>query len=440
MSHRETRLRRPAASCQARADTWIGAALLIPALFLAIPAVAQTSTNSPFRLESFAARNEASVSNLFGGFSLSGYTGILGLRLNGAVAGFDLIGRQNVTETPVRVCSPGSGCRTLIRRDATSSSFFASDSWSADADLIAEPFRLVPVMRQLLLGFSPYAFAGIGRLTNNATTPIGPDTSRNVWSYGVGAHHDLISRVGLTAEARVRRRLDDNAFIGNTFRDAVQYRLGLSVGLGGGSRRSTRSSPEVVVVSRGRLPALYPEAASPAPAPPPRFDTRDPETIVPRLIDAAEALLDTPWRDGGNSPRAGFDAGGFVQYVFAQEDIRVPRMVRDLSTTGVIVSARAGNLRPGDLLFFSNDGGSADHVAIYTGRDRFVHATSSGGGVMYDVLGEGTRGIWFAAHLQSVRRIIGVQTPASQPAAPYRTPIRAPSSRPDNAPKPAGAP
>ncbi len=446
MPHQLTRRTHPTPAFQRGQSTGLVPALVAMALLPASPASAQTSTSSPFRLESFAARNEASVSNLFGGISLSGYSGILGLRLNGAVAGFEPGGRQRVTETPVRVCSPSTGCRTLIRRQAESGSFFGADAWSADADLIAEPFRQLPVMRQLLLGFSPYVFTGIGRLTNNATAAIGPDTSRAVWSYGAGVHHDLVSRVGLTAEARVRRRLEDNAFIGNTFRDAVQYRVGLSVGVGGGARRSKRSAPEVVVVSRGRLPALDPETAAPtfAPsmpaAPRNRFDTLDPDVLVPRLIDAAEALLDTPWREGGTTPGAGFDAGGFVQYVFAQENIRVPRLVRDLSTAGVIVSARAGNLRPGDLLFFSNDGDGVDHVAIYTGRDRFVHATASGGSVRYDVLGEEARGTWFAAHLQSVRRIIGARTTVSPSAMPYRTPARAPSSRPDNAPKPTGAP
>jgi cell wall-associated NlpC family hydrolase len=446
MPLRLTRRSHPATEVRGRDGTRIVPALVALAILAGSPAAAQTSASSPFRLESFAARNEASVSNLFGGFSLSGYSGILGLRLNGAVAGFEPGGRQRVTETPVRFCSPRTGCRTLIRRQAESGSFFGADAWTADADLIAEPFRQVPVMRQLLLGFSPYAFAGIGRLTSNATSSLGADTSRAVWSYGAGVHHDLISRVGLTAEARVRRRLDDNAFIGNTFRDAVQYRVGLNVGLGGGARRSKRSAPEVVVVSRGRMPTLAAESPAPTSVPAAqatartRFESLDPDVIVPRLIDAAEALLDTPWREGGATPGAGFDAGGFVQYVFAQEDIRVPRLVRELSTTGVIVSARAGNLRPGDLLFFSNDGGGADHVAIYTGRDRFVHATASGGSVMYDVLGEGARGMWFASHLQSVRRIIGARTTVSPSATPYRTPTRSPSSRPDNAPKPTGAP
>jgi hypothetical protein len=58
------------------------------------------------------------------------------------------------------------------------------------------------------------------------------------------------------------------------------------------------------------------------------------------------------------------------------------------------------------LLFFGNDASSIDHVAIYAGHDRIIHATASGGGVRYDVLGEGARGEWFADHLVTARRIL----------------------------------
>ena len=417
-----------------RASAGVAALLLGQTFSPHAALIAQTSIVSPFRLETFGARNESAASSLFGGLSLSGHAGVFGLRLSGAVAGLDFNESQNATTTPVRYCVPQSGCRTVYRRQYGSSSSVDSDAWSADADLIAEPFRTVPVLRQLLLGFSPYAFAVIGRLTNNATTVAGADTSRAVWSYGVGVHHDLISRLGFTGEARVRRRLDDNAFIGNTFRDAVQYRMGFSVGLGNGSRRSSRTSQPATIVSRGRIPASVPRAM-PMHEQPVQAVVRDDATIVPRVIDAAEALLESRYREGGTSPADGFDAGGFVQYVFAQEGIALPRMINDLAATGTSVSARVGTLRPGDLLFFANDGVNIDHVAIFVGRDRFVHASASGGGVLYDVLGEGERGTWFAYHLLSVRRVLGTRLPASRPVSPSQ----APSGRPDTAPKPMGA-
>jgi NlpC/P60 family len=405
------------------------------------PTFAQTSVTSPFRFETFAARNESSASSVFGGVSLSGHSGLFGLRIGGSVAGLDVGGDSRISTTPVRSCSR-SGCRNGVLRQYSSGSLFSSDAWTADVDLIAEPFRSIPVLRQLLLGFSPYAFAGIGRYSGSATSLTG-DTTRSVWSYGAGVHHELVSRLGVIAEARVRRSLDDNAFVGSTFRQAVQYRVGVTIGAGGGTRRQRRSvrrddRPEVVIVSRGPIPGSAPASVAPPVAVPAPVVLNDEsaEALMPRVLDAADALVNVPWRDGGTSPGDGFDAGGFVQYVFAQEQVALPRMVRELAQTGSSVAMRVGSLRAGDLLLFSRDGGAPDHVAIYAGRDRIVHATSSGGGVRYDVLGEGPRGVWFAEHLTSVRRVIGAQ-PALQRSI---TPLLTPSGRPDAAPRPTGAP
>ncbi len=403
--------------------------------------VAQSSITSPVRFETFAARNERASSAVFGGFSVSAHSGVFGLRLGGSVAGLDLGGDSRISTTPVRSCTR-AGCRSGVLRQYSSGSFFASDAWTADVDVIAEPFRSVPVLRQLLLGFSPYAFAGVGRYSLSVSSAVG-DSTRSVWSYGAGVHHELVSRLGVTAEARVRRQLDDNAFVGSTFRNAVQYRVGVTIGAGGGSKRTRRSRvatdrPEVVIVSRGPIPG---SGSIPAVSPPPVVapvvtDGRAAAELMPRVLDAADALVNTPWRDGGTAPSDGFDAGGFVQYVFAQEQIALPRMVRDLAQTGTGVPSRVGALRAGDLLLFSSDGIAADHVAIYVGRDRIVHATSSGGGVRYDVLGEGARGVWFGEHLSGVRRVIGSASAVPRAVAPLLTP----SGRPDGAPRSAGAP
>ena len=102
----------------------------------------------------------------------------------------------------------------------------------------------------------------------------------------------------------------------------------------------------------------------------------------------------------------GFDAAGFVQYVFAEEGVSLPRTAHAIAELGETISTRIGSLRPGDLLFFGNDGISIDHVAIYAGHDRIIHATASGGGVRYDVLGEGERGEWFTDHIVTARRIV----------------------------------
>jgi peptidoglycan endopeptidase LytE len=127
--------------------------------------------------------------------------------------------------------------------------------------------------------------------------------------------------------------------------------------------------------------------------------------IAARVIDAADDLLAIRYRAGGTKPETGFDAAGFVQYVFGQVGVRLPDSAREMSRVGREVSTRVGALRPGDLLFFANDGTNINHVAIYAGQDRIIHATASGGGVRYDTLGEGERGEWFADHLVSARRV-----------------------------------
>jgi cell wall-associated NlpC family hydrolase len=196
------------------------------------------------------------------------------------------------------------------------------------------------------------------------------------------------------------------------------------------------------VIWRGPIPGSgtgsVPASSTPEPAsapPPTTVDERAAATLAPALLDEAESLRNKPWRTGGTSPDEGFDAGGFVQYVFAQQDIPLPRLVRDLARTGVYVPAHPSEMRAGDLLFFSSDGGSPpDHVAIYVGHDRFVHASASGGGVLYDVLNDGARGNWFAMHLVAVRRVLGSHNSDSRVLPQPLTP----SGRPDTAPRPRG--
>jgi cell wall-associated NlpC family hydrolase len=400
---------------------------------------AQTSIAAPFNLETFAARSESRFGPVFGGLSLTGFSGSWGLRVSGSMSGLDV--RDNNGNATFRDCNRFS-CWSNHFGDNSDGPNVNVNAWSADLDLVAEPFRQVPVLRELALGFSPYAFVGIGHYDTNASSrSIIPDTANKaIWSYGLGVKHDLAARIGFVAEARVRRALDNSAYTGGSFRDAVQYHIGLSVGIGGGRRHNTHEAPRVIW--RGPIPGSVP-AATPAPVPAPVtmapapssiVDERAPETVVPSLLDEAESLLNTRWRDGGATPDAGFDAGGFVQYVFAQEDIPLPRLVRDLAGTGSPVATRAGALHAGDLLFFSNDGSSPDHVAIYVGHDRFVHASASGGSVMYDVLGEGARGTWFADHLVGARRVLGTRRGESRVPSQSLTP----SGRPDAAPRPAG--
>jgi cell wall-associated NlpC family hydrolase len=65
-----------------------------------------------------------------------------------------------------------------------------------------------------------------------------------------------------------------------------------------------------------------------------------------------------------------------VQWVFAQQGLRLPREVRDQYGLGRKVGRK--DIEAGDLVFFDTSGG-ASHVGIALGGEQFVHAPSSRG-------------------------------------------------------------
>jgi cell wall-associated NlpC family hydrolase len=101
------------------------------------------------------------------------------------------------------------------------------------------------------------------------------------------------------------------------------------------------------------------------------------------ISGTALTLRGTPYRNGGSDP-SGFDCSGFVQYVFAQHGVAVPREVRDQFQQGQPV--RKPDVAPGDLLFFRTTANGPTHVAIAIGGNQFVHAPSSTGVVRVERL------------------------------------------------------
>jgi len=91
---------------------------------------------------------------------------------------------------------------------------------------------------------------------------------------------------------------------------------------------------------------------------------------------AAIALeqVGAPYRFGGSGP-GGFDCSGLVQYSYRNAGVHVPRTTGQLWSAAKTVTR--GNLRAGDLLFFSIKG-KMSHVGMYLGEQRFVHAPQTG--------------------------------------------------------------
>ena len=129
-----------------------------------------------------------------------------------------------------------------------------------------------------------------------------------------------------------------------------------------------------------------------------------PAASAARVVPTAEHYLGTPYRYGGTSPITGFDCSGFVQYVFARNNVKLPRTSRQQAKVGKVMPRRFNSLAPGDLVMFAERGEAISHVAIYAGRNRIIHASSSGGAVRYDDLGT-RRGKWFVDHMVAARRV-----------------------------------
>jgi cell wall-associated NlpC family hydrolase len=124
------------------------------------------------------------------------------------------------------------------------------------------------------------------------------------------------------------------------------------------------------------------------------------------VLATGERYVGTPYTYGGETPWAGFDCSGFVQYVFARHGIELPRTSRGQGGAGWKLPGGTAALRPGDLMLFSSTGGRIDHVAIYAGDGRILHSSRGNGGVGYDDLSS-SRGQWFLDHHVASRRVIG---------------------------------
>lgn len=84
---------------------------------------------------------------------------------------------------------------------------------------------------------------------------------------------------------------------------------------------------------------------------------------------------------GAKAPGKAFDCSGLVQWVMARFDVEVPRTSREQAKIGFAVAKDTAKLLPGDLLYFGK-GRAVDHVGIYVGNGRYVHAANRRKGVV----------------------------------------------------------
>ena len=137
---------------------------------------------------------------------------------------------------------------------------------------------------------------------------------------------------------------------------------------------------------------------SPSPSPTPTLPPYEGELI------AQYALQFDGYRYnyGGQDPSTGFDCSGLVYYVFKQFGYRLNRVAADQALNGAEIRDQE-DLLPGDIICFSwITSNYINHVGIYIGEGKFIHAMDSANDVVITTLEE-----YLKTHRCYMRRIVG---------------------------------
>lgn len=98
------------------------------------------------------------------------------------------------------------------------------------------------------------------------------------------------------------------------------------------------------------------------------------------IANYALNFVGNPYVWGGTSLTGGADCSGFVQSIYAHFGYSITRTSRDqAASVGVKVST--SDLQAGDLLFYANSSGTVNHVAMYIGNGKVVHASNKREGI-----------------------------------------------------------
>lgn len=98
-----------------------------------------------------------------------------------------------------------------------------------------------------------------------------------------------------------------------------------------------------------------------------------------QVVNYALSFLGGPYRYGGNDPRTGVDCSGFTRFIMSNAaGVQLARSSGSQAGQGVAISAE--QMQPGDLIFYSK-GGSINHVAMYIGSGKVVHASTYATGI-----------------------------------------------------------
>lgn len=103
------------------------------------------------------------------------------------------------------------------------------------------------------------------------------------------------------------------------------------------------------------------------------------------IVAAAERFIGLNYHWGGDSLKDGFDCSGLTKAVYELNGLDLPRTSREQFRVGIPVAR--SELAQGDLVFFATRGRKrVNHVGVYVGGGRFIHAPGRGKPIRFELL------------------------------------------------------
>ena len=98
-----------------------------------------------------------------------------------------------------------------------------------------------------------------------------------------------------------------------------------------------------------------------------------------KVVNYALQFVGNPYVWGGTSLTKGADCSGFTMQVMRQFGVSLPHYSG--AQAKMCKPVKSSEMRPGDLIFYANSGGTVNHVAMYIGNGQIVHAASKKSGI-----------------------------------------------------------
>ena len=122
--------------------------------------------------------------------------------------------------------------------------------------------------------------------------------------------------------------------------------------------------------------------------------------VAEKVASDAHNYIGSRYVYGTSGPNT-FDCSGFTSYLYKQYGVSLPRTSTSQGTVGRYVDKNS--LIEGDIVCFSNRSDrKINHVGIYVGDGNFIHASTSGRGVVMDSLYSN----YYVNHYVTARRVM----------------------------------